>query len=616
MRPQKTMPFFDLRSPLLACWAGLLISGGAFSQTSIRTAPLDEPPEAMALSPTGTRLYAVGRFRNGVRVMDTATFSVTEVPSTGAGPVPPSRDFPDDIVVSPDGARVYVANGALNRVTVIDAATNTVSRTLTTGTDPSALALTPDGRKLYVAVLGVTAPSTVTVIDTRTLTITGTIQAPVTALSKSMAMHPNGSRLYVAGGLISILTVIDTSNDRQVATLNVGGSRIAISPDGSRLFAFDQFNRRVAVIDTSTNRLVNSIAVPESELIDDLVITPDGRNVCAAHRPGQVSIIDTVTAVVRNVITYPRRVKGLAVSPDSKTAFVVTDDPSDFLMVDLASATIRATSPAYAADYPLPVVSPDGTRVYLAGGLGINVIDTRPAAVTVSAATLLANSTVSPESLATAFGRGLARRSIAAAPPYPEVLGETRVLVRDSRGIERPAGLIAVSPDQINYLIPAGSATGPAVVNVLDGASTVAVGNAVVDVVAPGVFTANANGRGVPAAVALRVGADGAQTVLPVYQCGSQAGSCTPVPISLGGESDTVYLVLFGTGIRAAGTAGIYAEIAGAGSPAIYAGPQGQYPGLDQVNLLIPRSVAGRGEVTLYLSANGKLANALQLRIE
>ena len=44
-----------------------------------------------------------------------------------------------------------------------------------------------------------------------------------------------------------------------------------------------------------------------------------------------------------------------------------------------------------------------------------------------------------------------------------------------------------------------------------------------------------------------------------------------------------------------------------------YAGKQGQYDGLDQYNIQIPRSFAGQGAQTLSISANGNPATPLRL---
>ena len=54
--------------------------------------------------------------------------------------------------------------------------------------------------------------------------------------------------------------------------------------------------------------------------------------------------------------------------------------------------------------------------------------------------------------------------------------------------------------------------------------------------VAPSIFAANSDGKGAPAAVAVRVAADGRQTQVSVFSCGAAAGSCVPVPLDSAGR--------------------------------------------------------------------------------
>jgi uncharacterized protein (TIGR03437 family) len=42
---------------------------------------------------------------------------------------------------------------------------------------------------------------------------------------------------------------------------------------------------------------------------------------------------------------------------------------------------------------------------------------------------------------------------------------------------------------------------------------------------------------------------------------------------------------------------------------------QGGFVGLNQLNLLVPRSLAGRGEVEVVVTINGKAANTLKLSL-
>ncbi len=84
--------------------------------------------------------------------------------------------------------------------------------------------------------------------------------------------------------------------------------------------------------------------------------------------------------------------------------------------------------------------------------------------------------------------------------------------------------------------------------------------------------------------------------------------------INLGPAGDQIFLILFGTGIRFNnGLAQVMASIDGTPFPVAFAGPQGAFVGEDQVNLLIPRSLAGHGPSSLILNVEGKPSNTVNL---
>ena len=57
-------------------------------------------------------------------------------------------------------------------------------------------------------------------------------------------------------------------------------------------------------------------------------------------------------------------------------------------------------------------------------------------------------------------------------------------------------------------------------------------------------------------------------------------------------------------------------KIGGVNAETLFAGPQGTFAGLDQLNVSLPRSLAGRGEVDVTVIVEGKEANALKLAIK
>jgi uncharacterized protein (TIGR03437 family) len=180
------------------------------------------------------------------------------------------------------------------------------------------------------------------------------------------------------------------------------------------------------------------------------------------------------------------------------------------------------------------------------------------------------------------------------------------------------APLFYVSPTQINYLIPPGTPLGTATVTIVnDMLGTVATGTLQIAAVAPGLFSANSSGEGVAAADALRASAGGTKSSVTVFRCGSTAGSCVPVPMDLGPPTDTVVLVLYGTGIRGfSSIANVTATIGTTSAPVLFAGAQGAFVGQDQVNVQLPRSLIGSGQVNVVLTVDGQASNAVTINIQ
>jgi uncharacterized protein (TIGR03437 family) len=238
--------------------------------------------------------------------------------------------------------------------------------------------------------------------------------------------------------------------------------------------------------------------------------------------------------------------------------------------------------------------------------LGVNSL--APAAITtVSAASFLDNGSVAPESLATAFG----------VNPAQVTPVELSVTVRDSTGTARQAPLLSVSPGQVNFEIPVGTVPGIARITIgSSGASANFSGNALVTRVAPGVFSANGSGQGLAAALIQRMKADGTQSYEPVARFDAAQNQFVPVPVDLGSDDDAAVLLLFGTGIRfRSDVSAVLAKIGTARVSATFAGASPQFPGVDQVNLVLPHSLAGSGTVRVSLDVDGFIANTVELNI-
>jgi uncharacterized protein (TIGR03437 family) len=133
----------------------------------------------------------------------------------------------------------------------------------------------------------------------------------------------------------------------------------------------------------------------------------------------------------------------------------------------------------------------------------------------------------------------------------------------------------------------------------------------------PALFSKNANASGVAAATAERIQTGGARNNAPVYRCDTPSANCVPVPIDLGAETDEVYLSLYGTGIRQnGGLANVRLTLGGLPAEVLYAGPQTQFTGLDQINVRVPQSLRGRGVVDVVVSVGAMSSNVVTIAVQ
>lgn len=232
-----------------------------------------------------------------------------------------------------------------------------------------------------------------------------------------------------------------------------------------------------------------------------------------------------------------------------------------------------------------------------------------PQSLTHTAGSVVATNTtygtyaLAPETIASIYGSNLATLTqLAPSLPLPTNLAGVTITLTDASGAALPAQLFYVSPTQVNWLVPKGAVSGVATVKLTSG-STVFTATTVITPTAPGLYTATQTGQG-PAAAQVTAG----QTYSNTAQCDS-SGNCTLIPVNV---TTQPYLVLYGTGIRGAAQA-VSVKIGNVNAPVMYAGAQGTYAGLDQVNVSLPSTLKGRGQLVVTVTVNGQATNMTQV---
>ena len=163
----------------------------------------------------------------------------------------------------------------------------------------------------------------------------------------------------------------------------------------------------------------------------------------------------------------------------------------------------------------------------------------------------------------------------------------------------------------MNLLVPSGTALGIATLTITSGDGTASAGTVTVAAAAPGLFPLNL--AGLVAANVTTLTTAGAQVSGNDFQVVN--GAVVALPVNLGPPAQLVFLVLYGTGIAGRSSlANVSVSIGGLSLPVAYAGPQGE-AGLDQVNVQIPASLAGSGDIPISITVDGKVSNVARITI-
>jgi YVTN family beta-propeller protein len=197
------------------------------TNTEIATIPTWGSSMGLAVNPDGKRLYVANMYSGTIWVISTEFNLMADAIDLTVGNPCGGTPMPFGLAVNAAGTRVYVANqNCMGQdgywyTSVIDAVTDTVIAHVASGTSPSprGVAVSPDGARVYV--------SNGAVIDTATLTMIASF--PGSSLN-GIALNPDGTRAYLpilSFGSPGYVSVVDTTTNAIIATVNVGGTPFA-----------------------------------------------------------------------------------------------------------------------------------------------------------------------------------------------------------------------------------------------------------------------------------------------------------------------------------------------------------------------------------------------------
>jgi len=212
--------------------------------------------------------------------------------ATAVPPANPESRYlsPGELAISPDGRRLYVVCEKSDELRVVDTRTAKLIKRIAVGHVPRGLSVSADGKQIYVAN---SWTDTISVIDAQKLETVRTLATgfePISAVADR-----RGETLYVADRLSDSISVIDLSSGKETKRLAAGrgASYLALSGDGTRLYCSHIYPKigqhrtppesEITVVDTGTRRVVDREALHNVAGVFHLALSADGKLGVAAH---------------------------------------------------------------------------------------------------------------------------------------------------------------------------------------------------------------------------------------------------------------------------------------------------------------------------------------------
>jgi len=189
------------------------------TQTQTAAWPVVAQPYRVLLGPGKTKLYVT--LNNGtIAVLDAATGTLRTTLQIGT--------LPNGLALTSSGSRLYASDYIAGTVTEIDAAADTITRSFSPGGGPQEVVVAPGDSLLYIG----RESGALVVWNLKSWAVQDSI--PLVA-AFALVLTPDQSQMWMTQSLAGTVSVIDLATRSVVQTIPVGGlpRRIAFTADGS-----------------------------------------------------------------------------------------------------------------------------------------------------------------------------------------------------------------------------------------------------------------------------------------------------------------------------------------------------------------------------------------------
>lgn len=349
-----------------SAWVGLAIvvaacggkdRSGQHTESVVQTSASDTASGAPAPLPKGPLAYVTNEDSQDLTVINTANDSVVATIPVGTRP--------RGVRVSPDGRRVYVAlsgspkcppsmpdeecaklksDKSKDGIAAVDPAARKVVQIFPGGSDPEAFDLSKDGTRLYVSNEDA---GTATIVDANTGQVVKTV--PVGKEPEGVRVHPDGKTVWVTGETDHDITILSADSGTKLGHIVVDKRPrgIAFTPDGLKAYVTAEVGGTVQVIDVRSRKVIARIKLPGEAKPMGVVAHPEGARVfVSTGRGGQVVAIDVASNRVVDSVTVGKRPWGMALTSDGSKLYAANGPSNDVSVVATDRLRVLKTIPA------------------------------------------------------------------------------------------------------------------------------------------------------------------------------------------------------------------------------------------------------------------------------